>query len=193
MSWVPDRPYYQRLASSEDGAARVVVKEGWFWHLLGYLLHGVTFGAMSHRTFMERYATTVGPLQAYPRGWPRLRDSMIVHESRHTKQARWHGLWTHPWVGLPLFAISYLLLPLPAGLAWLRYKFELDADRAGFSYAVRNRQDHGRSLQALLKRAHQRADQLSGPQYGWAWPRRWARSGYEKMALEVWRKETVIR
>ena len=189
MSWVTDRDRYQRIATKQDRAARVVVKEGWFWHVLGWILHAITFGRMSHRTFMERYATTLGPIQAHPRGLARLRDSTVVHESRHTRQSRWHGLFIHPWVGLPFFAITYLLLPLPVGLAWLRYRFELDADRSGFSYAVRNRQDFGRTLEDLLARARSRADQLSGPEYAWAWPHKWARAGYEKLARDVWRKE----
>jgi len=185
VSWVGDIAYYQRLASSEDGAARVVVKEGWIWDLLGYLLHAVTLGKMSHRTFMDSYATTLGPVQAYPRGLPQLSDSTIVHESRHVKQSRWFSLWIAPWIGLPLFAATYLLLPLPVGLAWCRYRLELDADRAGFRHAVRH--DPACTQMGLMVQARLRADQVSGPAYGWAWPRNWARRSYEKMAIDVWR------
>lgn len=178
MSWVDDKERYEQIAKTIDPAVRLTTKDGWFWKAIAWILFVVTFGQFKRERFLEDFATTIGPIQAYPRSYPRLYEGTVVHESRHVRQFRWFGLGLHPWVGLPLMALSYLLLPLPLGLAYLRYALELDADRAKWKWML----ERGEDPQSVLDRAESFAETVSGSAYGWAWPRPWALRGFRKAA-----------
>ena len=108
-----------------------------------------------NRHFLDRYTSVIWLHVYYPSSWGAFdlaSDSDVEahavtfeHEFVHTQQRkRWHVLW----------AMSYLLLPLPFGLAWFRWYWERPA------YLVNMR--HGRT-------AEQCADALW--RYGWPWPR----------------------
>jgi len=184
VSWVDRRDEYQALARRFDPACRLVVKEGWFWTALAYLLMVITFGGVRAGDFLNNYATTIGPIQAYPRAWPTLDTRLLVHEARHVRQARVCGLWIHPWVGLPIYALLYLVLPIPLGLAWFRFWFELDADRASWRWALA---EGGWAPEQVRLRAQSFALKVSSGSYGWAMPRNYMARRFEG---EV---ETVIQ
>ena len=85
--WVQDKDYLSWKARKIDPAAKLTTKNGKFWHFLAWLLS--VLGIMSEKSFLEGFATTIGPIQAYPESWPYyVVDQLLVHESRHTKQAR---------------------------------------------------------------------------------------------------------
>jgi hypothetical protein len=179
MSWVVEKCKYERIAQAIDPAVRLVTKDGWYWKVIAVLLTIVTFGKMNYKRFLNDYATTIGPLQGYPRHWPALSARLLVHEARHTQQARWFGLWIHPWVGLPLYGILYLLLFFPLGLAFFRWRFEIDADKASYRWMLEN----DCSAAHIRIRAQQFGEKVCSGHYGWAWPR--GASAFVKAANSV--------
>lgn len=182
MSWVSMRPFFQSLAKSIDRASVVTVKEGWFWETLAALAPIFTFGGMSRRRFLEEFATTIGPVQAYPRSWSVERVMAVIpHEARHTRQARWFGLMISPWLGLPLMAIAYYFVFFPVGLAWARYRLELDADAFGWRYRLR----HGARVDDVCARARNFAGIVGSGAYGYPWPALLVRRGFERKLRQV--------
>ena len=193
MSWTDKRAEYEALAHSLDSSIVLATKDAWPWKVVAFMLMVVTFGGIKRKRFLEDYATTIGPLQAYPRAWPSLPESLLVHEARHTRQCSWFG-WAVPvlgwiprtraWAGLPLFGLCYLILPLPIGFAWFRWRFELDAERA----ALRYRLGKGEPLDRLQTRALEFGDRVCGPDYGWSWVIS-GRKAFQKMADQLSTKE----
>ena len=178
MSWVDNKDVYEKLAKSIDPSIKLVTKDSWVWSVIGVLIHIITFGCMPKWRFLTQFATTLGPIQAYPRQYPKLSKRLLVHEARHTRQARWFGFGIHPWVGLPLIGVFYLLLPVPLLLAWFRYRLEVDADFASYRYMLAN----GYDARQVRIRAERFADLVSGASYVWSWPRPLARRGFAKAA-----------
>jgi len=161
---------------------RLQTKDGWIWKLLGRLAAGATLGGISYRRFLEEFATTLGPLQGYPSAWSVERvEAILVHEARHTRQARLCGLGLHPWLGLPVFAVLYLALPLPLGFAWLRLLFEIDADRACWRHAL----SRGASPDEIRVRARRFAAVVCSGAYGWSLPSRLGVRAFERAAERV--------
>lgn len=168
MSWLDEHARLEAIARAIEPSVRLVPKDGAFWRAVGILAAGATFGGIDRRTFLEDYATAIGPLQGYPRHWSVARvESLLVHEARHTRQARWCGLGIHPWLGLPLFGALYLAVPLPAGGALLRFWFELDADRAAWRHALAQ----GARPEQVRTRAVEFASRVCSGHYGWPIPR----------------------
>jgi hypothetical protein len=169
MSWTDEHARLETIARVIEPSVRLVPKEGPFWRAVGRLAAVATIGGIDLRTFLEDYATAIGPLQGYPRHWSVARvEALLVHEARHTRQARWCGFGIHPWLGLPLFGALYLALPLPAGGAVLRFWFELDADRASWRHALRC----GATPEQVRARAAEFASRVCSGHYGWPIPRR---------------------
>ena len=182
MSWVDKKEEYEKIIHSIDKSIILTTKDHWFWKVISWVLFIITFGKFSREMFLKRFATTIGPIQAYPKEYPYLSKAILVHESRHTRQARWFGLGIHPWVGLPFMMIAYLFLIFPIGLAPFRYLLELDADKASWKYLLKNKivdEDY------ILKRAKAFAEKVSGAPYAWAWPKKYVRNGFMKAAKKV--------
>ena len=168
-SWTEDRDRLLALARAIEPSVRLQTKDVWIWRLLGRLAAAATFGGISKRRFLEDFATTLGPLQGYPASWSVERvEGILVHEARHTFQARVCGLGLHPWLGIPLFSVLYLALPLPLGFAWLRLLFEIDADRAAWRHAL----SKGTPPEAIRARARAFAGVVCSGAYGWSMPRK---------------------
>lgn len=166
MSWIEHKQQYEEIAHKIDPAVRLVTKDHFLWKVLAALTMVFTCGGIKYRTFLESYATTLGPIQGYPSRYRRLSTHVLVHEARHTKQARWFGLGIHPWVGLPLFAVFYLLLFLPLGFAFFRWRFEIDADLAMYRWALKE----GYSEDWVRARSKRFARKVCGGNYGWSFP-----------------------
>lgn len=181
MSWTTERAEHQAFARSVDPAVILTTKDAWPWKAIAWLLYLGTFTAIKRHKFLAQFATTIGPIQGYPKEWQTLNRSTIVHEAQHTKQAKWFG-WLVPIVGwlpgrvghtlralagLPFMLLFYVLLPLPLGLAVGRWLFEVNAERAAYRY----RAGKGEQLAALLYRARTFGSKVCGAAYGWSWPR----------------------
>jgi hypothetical protein len=144
---------------------RVVEKKGWFWRILHKLVVVVTFGG--NRNFLKGYYTTIGGVVGCPEGWEKSSlpsiISVLEHELIHIKQCKKFGLGS-VWLGLPLYTIFYLLLPLPMGLAYFRWRFEREAYAHGINIRVHwEPQLYDRLIDNAVK-------QLTSGAYGWTWP-----------------------
>lgn len=176
--WMNSRMALEREARQLTGLpVRLVTKEGyWVWRLVGWVLG--LFSAEARRRFMQDFATTVGPVVALPDGWSaRVAGGVLLHELQHVRQFNALGCKIHPWAGVPLMGLLYLLLPLPVGLAYFRYRLELDAERARWTVALAL--GAWTADKARLD-AQQFADIVAGGSYAWAWPRRLVRRGFAK-------------
>lgn len=183
MSWVDRKDELETKARQIDPAVHLTTKDGWFWKALAAILLVLSFGTFKRERFLERFATTIGPLQAYPREWSAAQVAhVLIHESRHTRQFRVCGFFIHPWVGVPLMALIYGLLPLPAGLAVFRAWLELDADR----YRWRVLLEQGKTPPDWIRRrAESFAMTVSGPSYIWSLPRPWLEKWFRRAAEKV--------
>lgn len=185
MSWTEHKKNYQLLATGINKYVKLTTKDSWFWKAIAWILFILSFGKFKRESFLTQFATTLGPIQAYPKEWVAIAKRTIVHESRHTEQAQWFGFWIHPWVGLPLMGVFYLLLPFPIFFAWVRYRLELDADQASWKFLLN---EESATNEIVLDRAERFAKTVSSGSYLWAWPRSWAIKGFRKKALKVIRQ-----
>jgi hypothetical protein len=178
-SWADDREKYQEIASKIEPSVRIETKDKWYWKILAVFAAIFTFGGMSRKKFLESYGTTIGPIQGYPRQIVQLREPFLVHEARHTRQCRFFGFGFSPWLGLPVFVILYFLIPLPIGLAYGRYRLELDADLVQWRWMLSN----GYAPNQIRDEALRRGKDVGGGSYGWSCP--WSKWGYKRAAEKV--------
>lgn len=167
------------LKECEAAGAKIVKKsDHWFWKALGKLLWAISFGKMTG--FLDRFTTTIGKTIAVPSAWDGLADiqkgEILTHELEHVKQFK-------KWLYAP-YAIAYMLLPLPIGLAWFRYKWEREAYAKGVNAALDAMGENNRPLMRMIFIEHI-VTTLSGSSYLWAWPfkgsiRKWAEEAIKK-------------
>lgn len=146
-------------AVAELAAAGVRVRlkaESRLMRVLGWLLR-----LIGVRDFMMRFWTTIGPRTIWAPAGVSLAHLeayalTIRHELVHARQAR---RWP------VVFQVSYLLLPLPFGLAWFRWRWEREA------YLVQ--------LRAGAMTVDEVVDTL-WRNYGWCWPRAWMRAWFKR-------------
>lgn len=153
---------------------RIVEKRGWFWNMLAFVVRVLTLGR--NRTFLTDYLTTIGNVIGVPVGWDPARPEhapVLEHERTHIAQQRRLGFGV-VWIGLIPWGLAYLLLPLPVGLAWCRYRLELEAYIAGHrAELARLRAAGAGEGEILSRRAYLislTVDELTTGAYGWAWP-----------------------
>jgi len=103
--------------------------------------------------FMEMF-TTIGSTIYVPENnvLPRI---ILKHEIVHVEQWRKWGI---------LYYISYLLLPIPFGLAWFRWKWEREAYMVNLAYCS--------DIEWCID--------ILWDNYGWCWPKPWMRAWFEK-------------
>ncbi len=117
--------------------------------------------ALGNRAFMQRYWTTIGRTIYYPECVtdPLAYPVVLEHELVHVRQWRRFGV---------LMWLSYLLLPLPIGLCWFRFRWEREAYLVELAHA----DDRGAEITRIV-------DALWFG-YGFPWPRRWMRRWFER-------------
>lgn len=200
MSWVDDEAQYRALAPQVADVVVLTTKDGLPWRLTAWALYLLSCGQFQRRQFLENFATTFGPIQAYPRHWAELPRSLVAHEARHTEQFLWCGWWVPVlgWLGRPLrcwagvlpMALIYGFFPLPMFLAWGRFQLELDAE----SYAWRLSLQRGwLTPEQVRRRADEFAELLASWAYLKCWPRRWALAAAGARAERVIEEETGRR
>lgn len=177
-TWVINRYRYERIAREIEPAAKLSTKDSLLWKTVAVILHGITFGGFPYRRFLTEFATTFGPIQAYPREFETLSTRLLVHECRHTTQAVWLG-WAFPilgwffgrrvraFAGLPFLFVLYLFPGplLPVGFCLGRWLFELDADRTAWRWMLKN----GYAPELVKLRAEEFGGDVCGKSYVFAW------------------------
>jgi len=161
-----------------DPAARLAVKESGLWGITSALKH---------------FATTIGRTVYIPPDWDASSvRNVLPHEILgHVKQFRWCGLGIHPTLGIfPGMALVYVWgIIFPLWLAWGRYRCELHADSASWSWHLAKRLW---TPNDVLTRAEGFATTVSSKAYAWAWPRKWALWGFTRRARQVIRKAALV-
>ncbi len=194
-------------AHSAEPASILTTKDSWFWTaawigllvLVTVLSLGIGTRSflkkLSLKTYLENVATTLGPVQSYPREYVALMKRLIVHDARHTWQCIVLSLivpilgWIphrrfRACIGLLPFGIVYGLLPFPIFLCYGRYKLELDAEKSSWRWMLRN----GYSVEKVRVRAEDSAKKVSGAKYLWSWPASLVRRGFRIEVKKVIRK-----
>ena len=121
---------------------------------------GLLLRAVGNRSFVERCWTTLGRTIYYPASVvdPLAHPVVLEHELVHVRQWERWGV---------LMWISYLLLPLPIGLCWFRFRWEREAYLVELAHAVDRERELTRIVDALWFG------------YGFCWPRPWMRRWFE--------------
>jgi len=183
MSWLSDKERLQAEARKIDKSVKLVSKDGKFWKIIAWFLFIVSFGAFKRENFLTRFATTIGNIQAYPATWSVATvERVIVHESRHSRQARFCGFGIHPLVGLPIMMLIYVLFPFPVLFAFPRALLEMDADRASWRALLAS----GTPSSVIIARAQNFAETISSSEYMWSIPKSLA------VKLFVWAANRTI-
>jgi len=194
-SWDDHRTAFEATARAFEPAARLCTKDSWVWHPIAAVVWLLRLGRQPYRNFLDVYATTFGPIQAYPRSLKSLSSRLLCHECRHTTQAVFLG-WFVPvagwffgrrvraWAGLLPMGVLYGLVFLPIGLAYGRYWLERDADRTMYRWALK----HGYDAQWVRDRSNSFARRVCGSDYAWAWPKGWGIDGFLRVANDETRK-----
>lgn len=133
--------------------------ESGFMKLLNVLLLIITVG--QQRSFMGQYTTTIGYKVYIPREWNdqrwEVRAVVLRHERVHMRQRQR--------LGMLMFSLWYLLLPMPLLFAAGRASFEKEA------YAESMRADLEYFGSDYLDAGHRKwmIRQFTGPSYFWMW------------------------
>jgi hypothetical protein len=113
------------------------------------------------RGFNERFWTTLGRTIYYPISVrdPYAHPEILAHELVHVRQWERWGV---------LLWISYVLLPLPIGLAWFRFRWEREAYLVQIAGAADREREIDRIVDVLW--------------FGYArpWPRSWMRRWFQR-------------
>jgi hypothetical protein len=122
---------------------------------------GFLLRAIGQRAFVERFWTTLGRTIYYPAcvSDPLAHPVVLEHELVHVRQFRRWGVWM--W-------FSYLLLPLPFGLSWFRFRWEREAYLVDLAHAADRECEIERIVDTLWFN------------YGFPWPRRWMRRWFQR-------------
>lgn len=123
----------------------------------------VLLRAAGTRDFQARYWTTLGRTIYYPTSVrdPRAHPAILAHELVHVQQWARFGV---------LLWLSYLLLPLPFGLAWFRFRWEREAYLIQIAHAEDREREITRVVDTLWYG------------YGRPWPRTLMRRWFDKHA-----------
>lgn len=152
-----------RVAISEEFPDFKMVKksDSLFMKVISWALWLLSFGQMD--VFMDHYVTTIGYTVYVPSNWstrtPFAKASVLRHEWVHMKQTKRMG-----WL---LYALSYLLFPLPFGLAWGRMKLEREAyEESMWAQSVY----YGMEVLKSDQLRDSMVRNFTGPAYLWMWP-----------------------
>jgi len=183
INWTVDKERLQQEAQKIDSSIKLITKDGLFWKMIAWVLFIFSFGHFKQETFLKVFATTLGNYQAYPKEWSiESVESVMIHESRHTYQARLCGFGTHPLAGLPIMALLYIFLPFPILIAFPRFFLELDAEKAAWRYGLKKGTMSPNDVRLDAQRL---ANLLSSSAYLWPVWNSFAKKYYMAAAEEI--------
>jgi hypothetical protein len=166
---------YERIIAelrSEFPKFKLVEKKNSFlMKVINIFLLVITFGKM--KTFMVNFTTTIGYVVYTSTNWKDFdRVGILKHERVHMRQMCQYGwLW---------FAVSYLFLPLPCGLAYFRKKYEQEAYEETMRHRARK---YG--IEQIEYPAYRESiiSNFTSAMYLWTWPFR--------KSIETWYDSTT--
>lgn len=190
--WTEHFEAYQQLAKSVCPCVKITTKDHPFWVLVSWMLFFLSIGQFSRANFLIRFATTLGPIQAYPRGWQILSKRLLVHEARHTEQFLFAG-WFVPvlgWMGAPIrvwagvlpMAFVYGCLPFPILFSWGRFRLELDAESHSWRIGLA---EGFMTPEQVRERAEEFGTLVSSWAYLRSWPRKWTLAAFHRRAEQI--------
>lgn len=191
-SWTARREEFQQHAHETCQLAVLTTKDGRFWKIVSWCLFVLSAGQFRRREFLEDFATTLGPIQAYPRHWRELSPLLVVHESRHCQQFLFAGWfvpifgWLGPrarvWCGLIPMSLAYGFFPLPVFFAWGRFRLELDAESQAWRAALQNQ---WMTPDEIISRARQKGELVASWSYLKSWPTKWSVKSFQRRAEQI--------
>jgi len=182
-SWLDDERTATLVETYKNKGVYIEEKTGWFWNTIAWMLCIVTFGFYKRDKFLKEFATTIGTKVGFPPEWTyKSIEYVMPHEARHVWQGKMCGFGLSAWVGIPIFGIIYLLLPIPVGFAYFRYLFERDATRE----TIRLLKAEGDDIEDAFRQAEHSAKNVSSGAYVWSVPQSFAVKGYRRMVQKVW-------
>jgi len=143
MSWTKDFKRYEQIVEEIEPASVLITKDHWIFKVIATLIFW-----MPNKKWLEEYATTFFPLQAYPSQFGALSTRLLVHECRHTTHCVWLGRlvpilgWffgrhVAAWCGAPFYIVLYAFTLFPIGIAVARWLIEFDAEYTAWKWQVR--------------------------------------------------------
>lgn len=166
---VPDKfkRIYHKEARLFHTATAYAKDKKWvvLWIVLGFFMRVLSGWKIKENQHM--YITTLGNMIFYPAGWrPEIATehdcAALRHELHHVSQYKKLGLGS-VWLGFLVFLFLYLLVFLPTGLSWFRWRFERVAYKAGWDAAKEFNLKWRPDL-------HDYINALTGFRYIWTWP-----------------------
>ena len=143
-------------------------------------LKTITLGGQ--REFMTRFFTVIGDRLYVPPSWDDIDPVAAVITLRHE---RVHFLQRRRYT-LPLFALIYVFLPFPIGLAYGRARFEFEAYTETLRATLELRGEDAVKSPELRERI---VELFVSPHYGWMWPfRKTVERWYDDALAEVLRE-----
>lgn len=143
-------------AVQKAGVVFVRKQDSRFHKAIAWVLWLISFGKLND---YHNFATTIGRTIALPENFDLYPEAekvaLVEHELTHVRQYATWGL---------LFMLSYVLFPLPVGLAYFRWVWEREAYLRQLQVLMR----YGNK--SILSRVDYIVENLSGPAYIWAWP-----------------------
>jgi hypothetical protein len=181
--WMEHKDKLTNIARQIEPHVILASKNAWPFQVSATFLWLLSFGKFDKTLFFKEWATTLGPYIGMPECWDyQSAQEVVIHESRHARQARWCGLGISPWLGFPIMFLIYALIFFPVLLAWGRYRLELDADAYSWRYFL----DRKMWIPSeIRKEAIKRAELIASVGYFWAIPYKWALWGYQRKAEKI--------
>jgi hypothetical protein len=145
VSWTLKRTEYERIVEEIEPASVLTTKDHWIFKVIATLIFW-----MPNKRWLEEFATTFFPIQAYPSQFPSLSTRLLVHECRHTTHCVWLGYlvpilgWffgrhVRAWCGAPFYIVLYAFTLFPIGIAVTRWLIEFDCDYTSWKWQVRTK------------------------------------------------------
>ena len=181
MSWTLRKKELTEQARRYNRSAILVTKNSWIWKFVALVLTPL----MSKDDFLHNFATTIGPIVAFPEVWTFEQVARVIpHEvGGHVNQFWAFGgfiPYVSPWIGIVPMTIFYGLL-LPVLFNWFRYRLELHADKQAWRYMILN----GYNFSEVVARAERFARTISSWKYGKCIPEKWAIWGFRRAASKI--------
>ena len=183
MSWLEKKEELLAQAHAIDPSIVLVsTKDSILCKIIAWTRFILSLGFLKREDFYARTAWTLAHRVYLPEEWTEGQASRVVpHEAFHTKRCRKLALGRHPIFGLLQFLFIYFFVPIPMGLAWFRFQWEVEAEIGG--WVAQDYKILGNAI--ILELIDQSLDNFCGIKYFFSWPRDWGKEYMIRKATEA--------